>query len=136
MSSTVTRTKPENTHVKNKKKDLQEATASKNEDEAIENVKTLDNVCTFTKCKNRTNLIAIDCKFCKGRFCTSHGLQEIHGCGEAIRREERREYLHPEPKLTQEKHEQAHTKLTMKLKQKELERKSKQGFQNKGKKKK
>ncbi|KAL1516712.1 hypothetical protein ABEB36_000588 [Hypothenemus hampei] len=136
MSSTITQTKTENPHVKNKNKNLQQATQSRNENEAIENVKTLDNICTFTKCKNKTNLIAIDCKFCKGRFCTTHGLPEIHGCGEAIRREERREYMHPEPKLTQEKHDQTKTKLDMKLRHMQQQRKSKQGFQNKGNKKK
>jgi len=137
MSSTVTQNpKTENPHIKNKKKDLQEATASKNEDEIIENVKTLDQVCTFTKCKNKTNLIGIDCKFCKGRFCTTDGLQEVHGCGEAVRRDERRDYMHPEPKLSHHKHEQAQTKLNMKLRQMQNERKSKQGFQDKGKKKK
>ncbi|ENN79912.1 DNA-binding protein SMUBP-2-like [Dendroctonus ponderosae] len=134
MSCTTKTT--ENTHVKNKQKDLQEATSSKDEQQVLEKVKTLDNVCTFTKCKNKTNLIAIDCKFCKGRFCTSHGLPEIHGCGEAVRREERREYMHPDPKLSHDKHEQAQTKLNMKLRQMQLERKSKQGFQDKGKKKK
>lgn len=133
--STITETKTEN-HVKNKQKDLQQATTSKNEDQAIENVKALDNTCTYTKCKTKTSLFAIDCKFCKGRFCSTHGLPEVHGCGEAIRREERREYLHPEPKLSQDKHDQAQTKLNMKLRQMQLERKSKQGFQSKGKKKK
>ncbi|XP_050311721.1 DNA-binding protein SMUBP-2 [Anthonomus grandis grandis] len=137
MSST-TRTqtaRSENPHTKKKNQDLKEATCTKDEDTAINNVKTLDNVCTFTKCKNKTTLIGIDCKFCKGRFCTTHGLPEIHGCGEAVRREEKREYHHPEPKLSNEKHEQAQTKLNMKLRQMQQERKSKQGFQSKGKKK-
>ncbi|XP_066249547.1 DNA-binding protein SMUBP-2 [Euwallacea similis] len=134
--SSITQTRTENTHVKNKQKELQEATTSKKVDEAIENVKALDNVCTYTKCKTKINLFAIDCKFCKGRFCSTHGLPEVHGCGEAIKREERREYLHPEPKLTKDKHNEVQTKLTMKLKEMQSERKSKQGFQNKGKKKK
>ncbi|XP_030746521.1 DNA-binding protein SMUBP-2 [Sitophilus oryzae] len=134
MSSTVTKT--ETSQLKNKEKDLKEATSSKNIDEVIDKVKIIDNVCNFVKCKAKTNLIAIDCKFCKGRFCTTHGLPEIHGCGEAVKRDERRDYMHPEPKLTKEKHDQAQTKLNMKLKQMQLERKSKQGFQNKGKKKK
>lgn len=132
MSATTTKTQL----LKNKEKDFKEATSSKDLDDVINKVKKIDNICDFVKCKNKTNLIAIDCKFCKGRFCTTHGLPEIHGCGEAVRREERREYMHPEPKLSSEKHDQAQTKLTMKLKKMQLERKSKQGFQTKGKKKK
>ncbi|KAF7271075.1 hypothetical protein GWI33_016035 [Rhynchophorus ferrugineus] len=117
MCATVTKT--ETQLLKNKEKDFKEATSSKDLDDVINKVKKIDNICDFVKCKNKTNLIAIDCKFCK-----------------AVRREERREYMHPEPKLSHEKHDQAQTKLTMKLKQMQLERKSKQGFQTKGKKKK
>lgn len=131
MSTTVTETTQEN--AKLKQKDLKDAVTSKNIDEVIKKVKEVDYSCSFTKCKNRTKDFAIDCKFCNGRFCTSHGLPEIHGCGEAVRREERRKMLHPQPKLTEDKHSQAQTKLTMKLKQMQLERKG--GAPKKGKKK-
>ncbi|XP_060521184.1 DNA-binding protein SMUBP-2 [Cylas formicarius] len=136
--STVTKTiaKGSKQELKNKEKDLKEATSSKDIDDVLRKVKDIDNVCSFDKCKNKTNLISIDCKYCHSRFCTTHGLPEVHGCGEAVKRDERRQYVHPEPKLSQEKHQQAQTKLAMKLKQMQLERKSKQGFQEKGKKKK
>lgn len=123
--STVTVT---NSHVKNKEKDLKEATSSKNLDDVLNKVKKLDNTCSFTKCKTRTTDFAIECKYCNGRFCPAHGLQEIHGCGEAVRKDEKQKFLHPNVKLSQEKHSQAQTKLNMKLKQMQQERKSKQGF--------
>ncbi|KAJ8971152.1 hypothetical protein NQ314_000850 [Rhamnusium bicolor] len=110
------------------------ASNSENIDEILEKVTTVDNTCSFTKCKNRTKDIAIHCKYCNKRYCTTHGLPEIHGCGEAVKRDEKRKFLHPDTKLSNEKHSQAQTKLNMKLKQMQLERKSKQGFSNKGKK--
>lgn len=131
--SITTVSKAETSKLKNKNEDLKEAVNSKDVDEIIQKVKAIDFTCSFTKCKNRTKDFAIDCKFCSGRFCTNHGLPEIHGCGEAVRREERRKMLHPEPKLSQDKHSQAQTKLNMKLKQMQAERKSKLGARSKGK---
>lgn len=132
MSSTITQTAKTTTNqVISKEKELQKATASGNLDEVLKNVKKLDITCPFTKCKKNTEAIAIVCKYCHGRFCTTHGMPEIHGCGDAVRRDEKRQYLHPITKLTKDKHEQASTKLNMKLKQKEFERKSKQGVKNK-----
>lgn len=118
-------------------KNLLRATSSSGSDleSVLNDVKKIDYTCAFAKCKIRTNNIAIHCKHCNSRFCTTHGLPEIHGCGEAVRREEKRKYLHPGPKLSKEKHSQASVKLEMKLKQMQQERKSKQGFTNKGKKK-
>lgn len=132
MSGTITATQ---TKSKNLKKDLEQATSKVDLDAVLDNVKKLDNTCAFVKCKTKTNDIAIQCKYCNRRFCTSHGLPEIHGCGEAVRRDEKRKYLHPETKLSNDAHQQASTKLNMKLKQLQQERKSRQGFANKGRKK-
>ncbi|KAJ8919654.1 hypothetical protein NQ315_006181 [Exocentrus adspersus] len=131
MTSTVTQTK---TKLKIKDRDLKEAVNAKDLDEVLQKVTDVDTICHFTKCKNRTKDFAIQCKYCNKRFCTSHGLPEIHGCGEAVRRDEKRKFLHPDVKLSQEKHSQAQTKLTMKLKQMQLERKAKQNLPNKSKK--
>lgn len=133
MATSMTATTVESSKLNEKEKHLKEAVSSKTIDEVIKKVKDVDYSCSFIKCKNRTKDFAIDCKFCNGRFCPSHGLPEIHGCGEAVRREERRKMLHPQPKLSQEKHSQAQTKLTMKLRQMQLERKG--GAPSKGKKK-
>lgn len=133
--ATITQTKTDS-KVKDLNKDLQEATSSAGDlDSVLKNVKKIDNTCAFLKCKNRTSDFAIQCKYCNSRFCTTHGLPEIHGCGEAVRRDEKRKYLHPDVKLSNEKHSQAQSKLSTKLKQMQLERKSKQGFASKGKKK-
>ncbi|CAG9858604.1 unnamed protein product [Phyllotreta striolata] len=116
-----------NPNVKVREANLLEAvnSNSNNVDTMLEKVQEIDYTCTFEKCKSKTKNFGIECKFCKGRFCTSHGLPEIHGCGEAVRREERTKFLHQNPTVSQEKHSQAQTKLKMKLKQLQQERKSK-----------
>lgn len=127
MASTRTVTKNSESKLKNKEKNVREAANSDNLDAVLDKVKKIDTTCCFTKCKKRTSDFSIDCKYCSGRFCTAHGLPEIHGCGEAVKRDERQKFLHPPVKLTQEKHEQASNKLTAKLKQMQFERKAKQG---------
>nr|XP_023027798.1 DNA-binding protein SMUBP-2 [Leptinotarsa decemlineata] len=119
---------------KSKEQHLKEAVNLKNIDDVLEKVEAIDNKCSFTACKNRTKFFAIDCKFCKGRFCTTHGLPEIHGCGEAVRREERKKFEHPGPQMSQQKHSENQAKLAMKLRQIQLERKPK-GSKSKEKKK-
>lgn len=123
--ATVTLTEKQ---VKNKEQNLKEATASENLDTVLNNIKKLDNTCSFTKCKNKTVDFAIDCKYCNNRFCTTHGMPEIHGCGEAVRKDERKKFVNNfgATKLTEEKHNQASSKLTQKLKQMQVERKAKQ----------
>lgn len=133
MSSTVTQT--ESQTIKDKGQNLREATASSNLDSVLDKVKKIDNTCSFVKCKNRITDFAIHCKYCNNRFCTTHGLPEIHGCGEAVRRDEKRKFHHPEPTLSKSEHEKANTKLSMKLKQMQFERKAKQASSSKGRKK-
>lgn len=124
--STIVQTKTK--EAKNKKEqNLKEAMRGNDLDTVLDNVKQIDNACSFTKCKKKTTDFAISCKFCGGRFCTTHGLPEIHGCGEAVRRDEREKFLHPHSKLNQDKHQQASDKLAAKLKQMQVQRKSKQG---------
>lgn len=130
-TTTVSQTKTDK--LKNKGKQLRKATTAKDLDEILEKIKKLDNTCSFVKCKARVADFSIQCKHCGNRFCTTHGLPEIHGCGEAVRRSERKQFEHPNKKLSKERHESAQTKLSVKLKQMQNERKSKQGFQNKGK---
>ncbi|XP_022912138.2 DNA-binding protein SMUBP-2 [Onthophagus taurus] len=131
-SVTITSTKTDDKKVKDKNKEINEAASGSNIDEVLEKIKEIDNTCAFGKCKTKTANFAIQCKYCNLRFCTSHGLPEIHGCGEAVRRDEKRKYMHPEPKLSENKHEKAATKLSMKLKQMQMERKAKQ-YSSKGK---
>lgn len=121
--------------IKSKNDALKKAMQSDDLDEVLKNIEKIDNTCCFVKCKTKTSDFAIECKYCGNRFCTSHGLPEIHGCGEAVRKDERQQFLHENPKLSVEKHEKASTKLSMKLKQMQLERKSKQGYKSNEKKK-
>lgn len=40
-----------------------------------------NNVCNYSKCKAYTTTIGQICSFCKKRFCLSHHIPEVHGCG-------------------------------------------------------
>ncbi|XP_051156788.1 DNA-binding protein SMUBP-2-like [Leptopilina boulardi] len=96
----------------------------KNEDfnTIIEELSRTNNCCSFKDCKISTQLIHLNCEFCKNRFCLQHGMQEIHGCGEAIRRKERKEFRQrmPEPAKKKDK-----DRFAQKLKQFEEARKPK-----------
>ena len=37
--------------------------------------------CGFSKCKQKTQVLGMDCQFCRLRYCFSHSLPEVHGCG-------------------------------------------------------
>lgn len=107
---------------------LPSATVDRNLDNVLEAVKTVDQTCDYKRCKQKTTMMGSDCGFCKQRFCFKHGLPEIHGCGEAVRRQEREEFLHPLPAKTvqaQEDLKKAHGRLEQKLKQMNLSRKPK-----------
>ncbi|KAM4618002.1 DNA-binding protein SMUBP-2 isoform 1-T2 [Discoglossus pictus] len=41
-----------------------------------------DNTCGFTKCKASVVTVGDLCKHCNKRYCLSHHIPEIHGCGE------------------------------------------------------
>lgn len=100
----------------------------RNLDNVLEAVKTVDQTCDYKRCKQKTNMMGTDCGFCRQRFCFKHGLPEIHGCGEAVKRQEREEFLHPLPAKTvqaQEDLKKAHGRLEQKLKQMNLSRKAK-----------
>uniref|UniRef100_A0A2M4C194 AN1-type domain-containing protein n=1 Tax=Anopheles marajoara TaxID=58244 RepID=A0A2M4C194_9DIPT len=100
----------------------------KNLNTVLTAVKQVDQTCDFKGCKQKTNLVGSDCGYCKERFCFKHSLPEIHGCGEAAKRKEREQFLHPMTgKARNEQHEKqkAQTRLNQKLKQMSLERKQK-----------
>ena len=96
-----------------------------NLDNVLEAVKTVDQTCDYKKCKQKTNLMGSDCCFCKQRFCFKHGLPEVHGCGEAVKKQERTEFLHPLPAKTVQAKEdlaKAKVKLEQKLKSMSIQR--------------
>uniref|UniRef100_A0A8D8JF91 DNA-binding protein SMUBP-2 n=1 Tax=Culex pipiens TaxID=7175 RepID=A0A8D8JF91_CULPI len=107
---------------------LPSSTVDRNLDTVLEAVKTVDQTCDYKRCKQKTNMMGSNCGFCKQRFCFKHGLPEIHGCGEEVKRKEREEFLHPLPAKTvqaQEDLKKAHGRLEQKLKSMNLSRKAK-----------
>lgn len=116
---------------------LSNVKVEKDLENVLETVKTLDVLCAYTKCKMKTNLMGQNCEYCRERYCFKHGLPEIHGCGEAVRKDERKKFLHPEPAKTIRQREdlaKAKTRLHVKLKDMNISRKQKQPGGNKSKK--
>lgn len=107
---------------------LASSTVDENLDIVLEAVKKVDETCDYKRCKQKTSMMGTSCEFCKQRFCFKHGLPEIHGCGEAVRKQEREVFLHPLPAKTvqtQEDLKKAQNRLDQKLKQMNLSRKAK-----------
>ncbi|RWS25935.1 DNA-binding protein SMUBP-2-like protein [Leptotrombidium deliense] len=73
-----------NVKVKNLSEQLK-TTDEENIDELIATVKKMDSVCSFENCKSKVSVLGLNCQFCKRRFCLSHSMPEIHGCGDDVR---------------------------------------------------
>lgn len=54
-------------------------------DALVSAVVKADNTCSFTKCSASTTTLGQFCIHCSCRYCLSHHLPEIHGCGEKAR---------------------------------------------------
>ncbi|XP_036333557.1 DNA-binding protein SMUBP-2 [Rhagoletis pomonella] len=94
-------------------------------DDVLSAVKDVDNLCDYPRCKTKTKLMGQDCELCRKRFCFKHGLPEVHGCGDAVKREERVKFLHPKPAKTVRAEAdlaQAKKRLQSKLKDMKVER--------------
>lgn len=97
-------------------------------DEVLKTVRQLDNTCDFGRCRTKTSLIGQDCTLCQQRFCMKHQLPEVHGCGGAIKKEQRTEFLKPRPTLPisaalrRNEQKDAHSRLEQKLKDLSLAR--------------
>lgn len=105
---------------------ISNATVNTKLDEVLKTVRQLDNTCDFARCKTKTSLIGQDCTLCQQRFCMKHQLPEIHGCGGAIKKEQRTEFLKPRPTLPaalrRNEQKDAHARLEQKLKEMSLAR--------------
>ncbi|XP_030387248.1 DNA-binding protein SMUBP-2 [Scaptodrosophila lebanonensis] len=102
-------------------------------DDVLTAVKTVDNLCDFARCKAKTSLMGQDCGHCRKRFCFKHALPEVHGCGEEVKRVERKNFLHPKPVASvrhEEEMAQAKKKLNAKLKDMQVGRMQKAGGSN------
>lgn len=105
---------------------ISNATVNTKLDEVLKTVRQLDNTCDFGRCRTKTSLIGQDCTLCQQRFCMKHQLPEIHGCGGAIKKEQRTEFLKPRPTLPaalrRNEQKDAHARLEQKLKEMSLAR--------------
>ncbi|XP_061397942.1 DNA-binding protein SMUBP-2 [Musca vetustissima] len=99
-------------------------------DDVLTAVKDVDNLCDYARCKAKTSLMGQNCDHCQKRYCFKHGLPEVHGCGEAAKKTERKQFLHPKPVKTvrqEEELEKAKKKLHSKLKDMQVGRMQKTG---------
>lgn len=75
---------------KSKQKQRLERTEEDDFDTLIAMAKKSDNVCNFVKCKAKISALGQLCQFCNKRYCFSHHLPEVHGCGDMARANARR----------------------------------------------
>lgn len=97
-------------------------------DTVLDAVRQLDTTCDQERCRTKTTLMYQECEHCRRRFCFKHGLPEVHGCGEAIRRAERERFMHPVPAKTRQAEKdlkEARVRMEQKLKDMKLGRKAK-----------
>ena len=67
--------------------------AEENLDEILKEFKKLDTVCNFSTCKTSITVLGQQCNYCRRRFCLSHHLPEVHGCGDAAKQSARSSIL-------------------------------------------
>ncbi|WAR00145.1 SMBP2-like protein [Mya arenaria] len=58
-------------------------------DALIATVQKMDSSCCFKKCKTSVATLFQVCSHCEGRYCLSHHIPEVHGCGDAARAQAR-----------------------------------------------
>lgn len=77
--------KPKTKNKKKAKKEAQPAEDTEDFDALIAAAMKENTTCAFDKCKTLTATLGMNCEFCARRFCLSHHIPEIHGCGDAAR---------------------------------------------------
>ena len=70
---------------KSKKSKAKETTEEDDFDAICEQFEKLNKICNYDGCKTKITIIGANCQFCRVRFCLSHSMAEIHGCGDAAR---------------------------------------------------
>ncbi|XP_039600764.1 DNA-binding protein SMUBP-2 isoform X2 [Polypterus senegalus] len=73
----------------NKGGPVETALADADFDELIAAVVKADSVCAFIKCKASVLTIGQLCLHCNKRYCLSHHIPEVHGCGDKAKRQAR-----------------------------------------------
>ncbi|XP_055693169.1 DNA-binding protein SMUBP-2 [Lutzomyia longipalpis] len=97
-------------------KEIPTDVVNENLTDVLESVHIIDSLCDYKTCKQKTSLMGQDCTYCRKRFCFKHGLPEVHGCGEAIKKDERKKFMHPIPEKTRREQEDL-AKLRVKFKE-------------------
>ena len=60
-------------------------------DKLLVTFEKIDNVCNYIKCKARISTLGVTCDFCRVRFCLSHSMPEVHGCGDQAKKAARQQ---------------------------------------------
>ena len=68
---------------------VDDKTEKEDVDTILSEFKKVDNICNLRLCKTNISLIGQLCSLCHRRFCLSHHLPEVHGCGDAAREQAR-----------------------------------------------
>jgi len=55
-------------------------------DQLCESFQKLDSVCNFPRCKTLVATLGVNCTYCLVRFCLTHSMAEVHGCGQEARK--------------------------------------------------
>ena len=58
-------------------------------DELIAQMRLADSTCGYPDCKKSVSLLGMRCTFCNRKYCTSHNIAEVHGCGTAAKKHAR-----------------------------------------------
>ena len=72
-----------------RKKDSTKGEVEEDLDSLIAEMTQSDSVCSYTECKKSTSMLGSKCEFCCSKFCMSHTVPEIHGCGLEAKRKAR-----------------------------------------------
>jgi len=102
--------KKANEKSKNPKKKVTANSTEEDLDEVLTEFQLLGKqkmVCAYEGCKKFTHMFGTDCKYCKMRFCVTHGNPIFHderGCGELYRKDiQKAKRAPPKPKKLKEK---------------------------------
>ena len=74
---------------KNTKPDLAQA-KEEDFDALIAMATKMNTKCQYPKCKASTSCLGQNCEFCAKRYCLSHHIPEVHGCGDAAKQRARK----------------------------------------------
>ncbi|XP_054722427.1 DNA-binding protein SMUBP-2-like [Uloborus diversus] len=106
-----------------------------NFDDLIQQAMKADNTCSFESCKKGVAILSQVCQHCRCRFCFSHFMPEVHGCGDAAKAYARSQIRkdgvlypgsgRPQKKTDAIKHSYLQKKLDKKLTELSQQRKSK-----------